>query len=110
MHPEVYQRNPNQICFFEQPKDGTAVVCCRKSTMFGMRWSGRHLTPEQNREHQANTIAAFTAMPRQTLISVSTGLIRDAGTTGSLPKARWRLPLFFNHKFRNFAEFAELIW
>ena len=79
MHPEVYQRNPNQICFFEQPKDGTAVVCCRKSAMFGRRWSGRHLTPEQNREHQANTFAAFTAMPRQTFIPVATGLIRDAG-------------------------------
>ncbi len=79
MHPEVYQKNPNQICLFEQPKDGSSVVCCRKSTMFGRRWSGRQLTPEQNREHQANSFAAFAAMPRQTFIPLATELIKNAG-------------------------------
>ncbi len=79
MHPEVYQKNPNQICLFEKPKDGSAVVCCRKSTMFGRHCYGRQLTPEQNREHQANSFAAFAAMPRQTFIPLATGLIRDAG-------------------------------
>ena len=78
MHPEVYLKNPDQICLFEKPKDGSAVVCCRKSTMYGRRY-GRHLTPEQNREHQANTFAAFTSMPRQTFIPLATELIKKAG-------------------------------
>ncbi len=84
MHPEVYCKNPDQICFFEKPKDGSAVVCCRKSTMFGRRWTGRQLTPEQNREHQANTFAAFAAMPRQTFIPLSKELIRNAGFTDGI--------------------------
>jgi len=84
MHPEVYRKDPNQICLFEQPKDGTAVVCCRKSTMFGRHWSGRRLTPEQNREHQANTFAAFAAMPRQTFIPLATELIRGEGCSDGI--------------------------
>ena len=43
------------------------------------RWTGRHLTPEQSREHQANTFAAFAAMPRQTFIPLAQELIRKQG-------------------------------
>lgn len=80
MHQEVYRHNPSQISFFEAPKDGSNLVCCRKSTMFGKsRWSARQLTPEQNREHQANTFAAFAAMPRQTFVPLAQSLICGAG-------------------------------
>lgn len=78
MHPEVYRRDENQICLFEPPRDGAHVVCSRKDTMF-YRSRGRRLTPEQNREHQANVFSAFVAMPRQTFIPYATELIRDAG-------------------------------
>ena len=78
MHPEVYRRNANQISFFESPKDGSHVVCCRKNTMFP-RYTGRQLTPAENREHQANTFAAFVAMPRQTFIPYASELVRKAG-------------------------------
>ena len=77
MHPEVYQLNPNQFCLFEPQKDGSGAVCCRRSSL-SKRWCGK-LTPEQYREHQANTFAAFTAMPRQTFIPLAGELIRKAG-------------------------------
>ncbi len=79
MHGEVYRRDPNQISLFDGLKDGTGVVCCRKDAMFGYYSENRRLTPAQNREHQANTFAAFTAMPRQTFVPFAQSLIIDAG-------------------------------
>lgn len=83
IHPEVYRRNENQLCLFEPQRNGTNVVCCRKDTMFYHSY-GRHLTPEQNREHQANVFAAFVAMPRQTFIPFASSLIQDAGFPGNI--------------------------
>ena len=80
IHPEVYQHNANQISLFAPVADGSNVVCCRKSTLEGAGGNfNRNLTPEQNREHQANVFAAYAAMPRQTFIPYAKELIRDAG-------------------------------
>lgn len=77
MHGEVYRRDANQSGLPESNSNGMHVVCCRKDLMF--QSYGRKLTPEQNREHQANTFAAFIAMPRATFIPFAESLIREAG-------------------------------
>lgn len=83
MHPEVYRRNENQISLFEKPKDGSNVQCCRRDSMFRYSY-GRRLTPPQNREHQANTFAAFVAMPRPTFVPMTKELIVGAGFTDGI--------------------------
>ena len=79
MHPEVYRRDPAQAGLRETVPKRAGLVCCRRSTIIGLSLWGRRLTPEQNREHQANTFAAFAAMPRQTFIPAARELIRAAG-------------------------------
>ena len=83
IHPEVYRRNKDQLSLFEPQREGSNVVCCRKETMF-CHSHGRHLTPEQNREHQANVFAAFVAMPRQTFIPFASSLIKNAGFSDNI--------------------------
>lgn len=84
MHGPVYTRNPDQISLFEAPDKVTAMVCCRKSSISRRRRRGRELTPEQNREHQANTFAAFAAMPRQTFVPMAKELNRNAGFSNGI--------------------------
>ena len=77
MHPEVYRRSQRQVSLFAARQTGSGLVCCRREAIFGERPYSRNLTPEQNREHQANAFAAFVAMPRQTFVPLATELIKN---------------------------------
>ena len=70
MHPEVYERNGEQIDFFSlglmRPADMMNGVLCKRSNIG--RSNIKLVTDEDFREHQANTYAASMLMPRRTFI------------------------------------------
>ena len=79
MHGEVYRRDPNQLSLFNGQPNWANAVCCRKTAMGYIHGGGRRLNPYQMQEHQANTFAAFAAMPRQTFIPFAKELNRKEG-------------------------------
>lgn len=59
-------------------QQGRNVVCCRKSELDGSRRTTL-TTPEDWREHQANTFAAAIAMPRRTFDRIAEETIHKMG-------------------------------
>ena len=78
MHAEAYLRAPEKSWIAER-ESGAGLVCCRRNALVRTYGKRRHLTPAENREHQANTFAAFIAMPRQTFVPLARELIRKEG-------------------------------
>ncbi len=87
MHGEVFRKDPGRPSFFGSPEDKGGVQCCRAAEI--VRLQGQKRPREKWRvflEQQANSFAAFAAMPRQTFIPCAKRLIREAGfPEGLLP-------------------------
>ena len=77
-HAAAYLRTPEKSGIAER-ESGAGLVCCRRNALVRTYGKRRHLTPAENREHQANTFAAFIAMPRQTFVPLARELIRKEG-------------------------------
>ena len=80
MHKGVFRNTDGQMNIFEfiPEQTGRNVVCCRKSELEGGRRTSLE-TPEDWREHQANTFAAAIAMPRRTFDRIATETILKMG-------------------------------
>ena len=80
MHQGVFRNTEGQMDIFSfiSEQSGRNVVCCRKSELEGNRRTTLK-TPEDWREHQANTFAAAIAMPKHTFDRIAEETIFKMG-------------------------------
>ena len=86
IHPEVYERNGEQIDFFSlgmmKQADMINGVLCKRSNIGSNKT--RLVTDEDFREHQANTYAAAMLMPRRTFIPFVSDLNKFYGYSNGI--------------------------